>query len=80
MAVTPAALHTFAQRRAQTPPAGGGGYRRDHLRAFAQRVEVGESLVRIMGSKGTLLRTLKWRIGRDSNLDAEVIVGHSGAF
>jgi hypothetical protein len=38
-----------------------GGY---HLRAFAQRVEVGESHVRIMGSKGTLLRTLKWRIGR----------------
>ncbi|WP_292445817.1 hypothetical protein [Mesorhizobium sp.] len=53
---------------------------RGHKRAFAQRVEVGESHVRIMGSKGTLLRTLKWRIGRDSNANAEVIVGHSGAF
>lgn len=36
----------------------GGGYRRDHLRAFAQRVEVGDGHVRIMGSKGELLRTL----------------------
>jgi len=31
-----------------------GGYRRDHLRALAQRIEVD----RIMGSKSVLLRTL----------------------
>ncbi|MFD1034375.1 hypothetical protein ACFQ15_06895 [Sphingomonas hankookensis] len=36
----------------------GGGYRRDHLRALAQRVEVGDDEVRIMGSKSDLLRTL----------------------
>jgi hypothetical protein len=36
----------------------GGGYRRDHLRALAQRVEVAAEEVRIMGSKGDLLRTL----------------------
>jgi hypothetical protein len=36
----------------------GGGYRRDHLRALAQRVEVDTGEVRIMGSKTTLLRTL----------------------
>ena len=36
----------------------GGGYRRDHLRALAQRVEVADGEVRIMGSKGGLLRTL----------------------
>ena len=36
----------------------GGGYRRDHLRALAQRVEVADGEVRIMGSKGDLLRTL----------------------
>ena len=36
----------------------GGGYRRDHLRALAQRVEVADKEVRIMGSKGDLLRTL----------------------
>jgi site-specific DNA recombinase len=36
----------------------GGGYRRDHLRALAQRVEVAGREVRIMGSKSDLLRTL----------------------
>ena len=35
-----------------------GGSRRDHLRALAQRVEVDAKEVRIMGSKGVLLRTL----------------------
>jgi hypothetical protein len=35
-----------------------GGYRRDHLRALAQRVEVDAKEVRIMGSKIELLRTL----------------------
>jgi hypothetical protein len=44
------------------PPASiridGGGYRRDHLRALAQRVEVADREVRIIGSKSTLLRTL----------------------
>jgi site-specific DNA recombinase len=37
---------------------GNGGYRRDHLRALAQRVEVDEKEVRIMGSRSELLRTL----------------------
>jgi hypothetical protein len=35
-----------------------GGYRRDHLRALAQRVEVDAKEVRITGSKSPLLRTL----------------------
>src|SRR6266853_2458129 len=35
-----------------------GGYRRDHLRALAQRVEVDGKEIRIMGSKSELLRTL----------------------
>src|SRR5206468_2145094 len=35
-----------------------GGYRRDHLRALAQRVEVDAKEVRIVGSKSALLRTL----------------------
>lgn len=35
-----------------------GGYRREHVRAFAQRVEVADDAIRIMGSKNTLLRTL----------------------
>jgi site-specific DNA recombinase len=33
-------------------------YRRDHLRALAQRVEVDAKEIRIMGSKSQLLRTL----------------------
>ena len=35
-----------------------GGYRRDHLRALTQRVEVDAKEIRIMGSKSALLRTL----------------------
>ncbi|RKF17561.1 hypothetical protein D6851_16555 [Altericroceibacterium spongiae] len=35
-----------------------GGLRRDHLRALAQRVEVAEREVRIMGSRNELLRVL----------------------
>jgi hypothetical protein len=35
-----------------------GGYRRDHVRAFAQRVEVADDAIYIKGSKGTLLRRL----------------------
>jgi hypothetical protein len=35
-----------------------GGYRRDHLRALAQRVEVDAKEVWIIGSKSVLLRTL----------------------
>lgn len=36
----------------------GGGCRRDHLRALAQRVEVADREVRIIGSKSNLLQTL----------------------
>ncbi|WP_394648908.1 hypothetical protein [uncultured Sphingomonas sp.] len=36
----------------------GGGYRRDHLRAVAQRVEAADDEVRIMGRKSDLLQTL----------------------
>jgi site-specific DNA recombinase len=57
-AVTPTAVRRFAEVARQRIRLDGGGYRRDHLRAFAQRVEVGEAEVRIMGSKGELLRTL----------------------
>ena len=35
-----------------------GGYRRDHVRAFAQHVEVADDAIYINGSKNTLLRTL----------------------
>jgi len=56
--ITPDKLRAFseaARRRLRGP---NGGYRRDYLRAVAQRVEVAEGEVRIMGSKSQLLRTL----------------------
>ena len=80
-AVTPEMLRKFATTARQRIRLESGGYRRDHLRALAQRVEVAEGEVRIMGSKSRLLQTLvagsgvnsvptqglKWRRGRDSN-------------
>ena len=80
-AVTPQMLRKFASTARQRIRLDGGGYRRDHLRALAQRVEVADGEVRIMGSKSRLLQTLvanngvnsvptqglKWRSGRDSN-------------
>ena len=56
--ITPQALKTFAKQARKRMRTDGGGYRRDHLRALAQRVEVDAKEVRIMGSKSALLRTL----------------------
>ncbi len=41
-------------------------YRRDHLRALAQRVEVADGEVRIMGSKTRLLQVLTGKNGVNS--------------
>jgi site-specific DNA recombinase len=57
-AVTPQMLSKFARAACQRIRLEGGGYRRDHLRALAQRVEVAGGEVRIMGSKSRLLQTL----------------------
>jgi site-specific DNA recombinase len=56
--ITPQALKTFARQARKRMRTESGGYRRDHLRALAQRVEVDTKEVRIMGSKSVLLRTL----------------------
>ena len=56
--ITPAMVRKFARTARERMRIDGVGYRRDHLRALAQRVEVGDGEVRIMGSKGDLLRTL----------------------
>jgi hypothetical protein len=55
-AVTPQMLSKFARTARQPIRLEGGGYRRDHLRALAQPVEVAEGEVRIMGSKSRLPR------------------------
>ena len=80
-AITPQMVRKFADTARQRIHLEGGGYRRDHLRALAQRVEVADGEVRIMGSKSRLLQTLvagsgvnsvptqglNWRKGWDSN-------------
>ena len=57
-AITPAMVQKFAMTARERIRIDGGGFRREHLRALAQRVEVADKEVRIMGSKGDLLRTL----------------------
>ena len=56
--ITQQALKTFARTARKRMRIDGGGYRREHLRALAQRVEVDAKELRIMGSKSVLLRTL----------------------
>lgn len=56
--ITAPMLAKFADTACQRMRLPGSGYRRDHLRALAQRVEVNDGEVRIMGSKSELLRTL----------------------
>jgi site-specific DNA recombinase len=57
-AITPSMLRKFASSARRRMRLEGGGYRRDHLRALAQRVEVDTGEVRIIGSKSTLLQLL----------------------
>src|SRR5215471_13755364 len=56
--LTPHALKTFARQARRRIRSEGGGYRRDHLRALAQRVDADGQEVRIMGSKSGLLHIL----------------------
>lgn len=51
-------VETFAQAARERIRLPDGGYRRDHLRALAQRVEVDDKEVRIIGSRSDLLQTL----------------------
>jgi len=51
-------VQKFARTARERIRIDGGGYRRDHLRALAQRVEVADREVRIIGSKSNLLQTL----------------------
>ena len=57
-AITPQIVVCYATAARKRMRGDGGGYRRDHRRAFAQRVEVVERGVFIKGSKDQLLRTL----------------------
>lgn len=55
--ITPAMVRKFAATARERIRIA-GGYRRDHLRALAQRVEVADGEVRIIGSKSNLLHML----------------------
>ena len=57
-AVTPQMLTRFAAAARDRMRLLDGGFRRDHLRALAQRVEVADGEVRIIGSKSRLLQTI----------------------
>ncbi|MGV1990077.1 recombinase family protein [Agrobacterium sp. 22-221-1] len=57
-AVTPDMIDALSETARSSLRIEGGGYRRDHLRAFAQRVEVADDEVRIMGKKSDLLQSL----------------------
>src|SRR5579871_4706199 len=57
-AITPQMVRRFARTARERIRIDGGGHRRDHLRALAQRVEVADREVRIIGSKSNLLQTL----------------------
>jgi site-specific DNA recombinase len=56
--ITPQLLNKFARTARERMRMEGGGYRRDHFRALAQRVEVDTGEVRIIRSKSNLLHTL----------------------
>jgi site-specific DNA recombinase len=51
-------VQTFARTARERMRLQGGGYRRYHLRALAQRLEVADREARIIGSKSNLLQTL----------------------
>lgn len=65
-AITPQMVCIFAKTARQRIRLEGGGYRRDHLRALAQCVEVADGEVRIMGSKTRLLQALTGKGGVNS--------------
>ena len=53
--VTPQVLRKFSDTARQRIRLEGSAYRRDHIRALAQRVEVAEGEIGIMGSKSRLV-------------------------
>lgn len=63
-AVSPDTLTAFARTARERLRRANGGYRRDHLRALAQRVEVADKEVRIMESESELLLHARHRFKR----------------
>ncbi|BCH61715.1 hypothetical protein RvVAR0630_43390 [Agrobacterium vitis] len=68
-------IEGFARRARERIRGHEGGFGRDHLRALAQRVEVADDSIRIMGSKTELLKTL---IADQGRLSAAIGVPRGG--
>jgi site-specific DNA recombinase len=67
--LTPERLQTFAQATKERLRAEDGSYRREHVRAVAQRVEVlSTTEIQIMGNRTDLLRTLAASAGDHSGI------------
>jgi site-specific DNA recombinase len=56
--ITEDAIRRFAGEAKRRMRTADGGYRRHHLQALAQRIEVGDATIRITGTKSKLLRVL----------------------
>ena len=56
--LTGAAVRELASEARTRLRLGKGGYRREHVRAFAQHIEVADDAIYIKGNKNILLRTL----------------------
>ena len=63
-AITPAMVKTFARTARERTRIDGGGCRRDHLRALAQRVEVAEHELRIIGVEKQFAQRAQRGLGR----------------
>jgi site-specific DNA recombinase len=77
--ITPQALKMFARTAHKRMRTENGGYRRDHLRALAQRVEVDQKGLRITGSKSVLLGTLVAASSAKTRVLACPVLYRSGA-
>jgi hypothetical protein len=61
--LTPEIIQRFASEAKARMRRANGDYRRHHLQAIAQRIEVGENVIRIKGTRTNLLRTI---VGEES--------------
>ncbi len=73
-AITRQRVQRFARTARRRIRIDGGGYRRDHLRALAQPVEVADSEVRISGSKNNLPQTLNAGSGTKSAMSGVAVL------
>jgi len=72
--LTPEIIQRFASEAKARMRRANGDYRRHHLQAIAQRIEVGEDVIRIKGTRTNLLRTI---VGKEAGPSPEGMGGVS---